>query len=93
MQKGLILAEPLHVVLAALGHPDAHEKVKTLVRKAQDENCNFHDVIICDPEIQKYLEKMTREQQKAVSSVFSYSGIAAEKSKTIAKKWKRELGL
>src|SRR5262249_45260386 len=35
MQKGMIVAEPLYIILAALGHPDAHEKVRTLTLEAQ----------------------------------------------------------
>ncbi|MDP6647779.1 MAG: lyase family protein, partial [Candidatus Woesearchaeota archaeon] len=35
MNKGLIVAEPLYILLAAYNHPDAHEAVKQLTLKAQ----------------------------------------------------------
>jgi len=35
MNKGLIVAEPLYILLAAHNHPDAHEIIRQLTLKAQ----------------------------------------------------------
>jgi adenylosuccinate lyase len=36
MQKGMIAAEPLYIILASMGHPDAHEKVRNLTLTAHE---------------------------------------------------------
>jgi len=87
MQKGLIVAEPLYVILAALGHPDAHEKVRTLTLQAQRETRPLEDIVVGDAEMQTYLEKMTPHQKQILSNPSLYTGIASKKAKEIAKKF------
>jgi adenylosuccinate lyase len=93
MQKGLVIAEPLYIILAALGHPDAHEKVRTLTLQAQREAQPLEEVIVGDTEMQTYLEKMTPYQRKILSDPSLYIGIAAEKAKAVAEQWKQKFGL
>jgi adenylosuccinate lyase len=91
MQSGLVLAEPLYVLLAAQGHPDAHEKVRRLTLQAQREHRTLQDITLADPELQSYLERMTAHQREIISDPSRYTGIAAQKARKIAGHWKREL--
>jgi len=91
LQKGLIVAEPLYVVLAALGHPNAHEKVRLLTLQAQREKQPLEELIRKDVEIQSYLEKMTSYQRKILSEPSLYTGIAAKKAKKVATNWAKKL--
>jgi len=59
MQKGLVAAEPLYLILAAQGHPNAHEKVRTLTLKAQREALTLSEVVAGDEEMEGYVQKMT----------------------------------
>ena len=88
-----LLAEPLYIILAALGHPDAHEKVRTLTLQAQHEARPLEEVVISDAELKGYLEKMTPYQQQILSNPSLYTGIAAKKAKAVAERWKEKLGL
>ena len=54
LTKDLMVAEPLYIILAALGHPDAHEKVRTLTLQAQQEGRTLHDVMVEDRELFPY---------------------------------------
>ena len=45
MNKGLIVAEPLYILLAAYDHPDAHEIVRQLTLKAQSARKPLTDII------------------------------------------------
>ena len=92
MQKGLILAEPLQLMLSKLGHPDAHEKVRRLTLQAQRESRAFQDVIAGDAELQPYLALMTRYGRDVLSNPSLYTGIAAKKARAVAERWKREFG-
>lgn len=93
MQKDLLSAEPLYILLAAYGHPDAHERVRTLTIQARCEGRPLEKVVEDDPEIKNYLEKMTPTQRSIVSDPMLYIGIAAEKAKSVATRWKQKLDL
>jgi adenylosuccinate lyase len=91
MQKGLIAAEPLYILLASLGHPDAHEKVRNLTLVAQKEARSLEDVAFADSEMKPYLDKMSDKQKGILKNPASYIGISAQKSKEIAGRWRKEL--
>lgn len=93
MQKGLILAEPLYIILAKLGHPDAHEKVRRLTLQAEQEQRSFSETIEKDAELAPYLEKMTPGQRKILADPASYKGIASQKAADVAAEWAKKLAL
>ncbi len=93
MQMGLVVAEPLYIILAALGHPDAHEKVRGLTLQAQREKIPLEEIVTNDPGMQDYLAKMTPYQRQILSDPALYTGVAAEKAQTVAKTWREKLRL
>lgn len=93
LQKGLVLAEPLYIILAFLGHPNAHEKVKILTVQARKEGVSLEEVVARDGELVSYLEKMSPQQRSVLSDPSLYTGIASEKVQKVARHWKQELGL
>lgn len=93
MQKGLVVAEPLYIILAALGHSDAHEKVRALTLQAQHEQRPLEEIVVEDVEMKEYLEKMTPHQRQILSNPSLYTGIAAKKAKAVAERWKQKLEL
>ncbi|MCX6787035.1 MAG: lyase family protein [Candidatus Kaiserbacteria bacterium] len=93
MTKGGIAAEPLQLILSALGHPDAHEKVRLLTLQAQQEKRSLEEIAVDDTEMKEYLKKMTPYQRQILSHPSLYTGIAAKKAKMIAKRWQKKLGL
>lgn len=93
MQRGLVAAEPLYITLAALGHPDAHEKVRVLTLKAQCESQPLEEVVAADREMEDYLDQMTPNQRDILSKPQLYTGIAGQKARVIAVRWMHKLGL
>ncbi|MDP3735251.1 MAG: lyase family protein [bacterium] len=93
MTKGAIVAEPLQLILAAQGHPDAHEKVRTLTLQAEREKRPLEEVVVGDVEVKDYLKKMTPYQRQILSSPSLYTGIAAKKARAVAERWKQKLEL
>ena len=76
-----ILAEPLQIILSALGHPNAHEKVRLLMgRKSIGER---------DDEMTEYTKRMSSHQLEILSEPELYIGIAPEKARKVAKNWKQ----
>jgi len=93
VQKGLVVAEPLYIILAALGHPDAHEKVRRLTLEAQRDGRPLEDVAAGDEEMKPYLDRMTPRQRQILSNPSLYTGIASRKARAVAERWRQQLGL
>jgi len=92
-QMGLIAAEPLYIMLAALGHPDAHEAVRNLTLQAQRENRPLEEIALADHALKSYVAKMTSAQKKILANPSLYTGIAGKKARAVAARWKKLLSL
>ena len=93
MQKGMIVAEPLYIILAALGHPDAHEKVRTLTLMAERTQVPLEQVMTRDDELKPYLGRMSEMQRAILKDPMLYTGIAARKARKVAENWSKKLQL
>ncbi|MCX6760493.1 MAG: lyase family protein [Candidatus Nealsonbacteria bacterium] len=93
LQKDLIIAEPLYIILSALDHPDAHEKVRQLTLKAQETKNPLQDLAMADNELKPYFEKMSLPQKRIISDPTLYTGIAEQKAKKVAISWAQKLNL
>lgn len=87
LQKDFIVAEPLYISLSALGHPDAHEKVRQLTLIAQREKRPLQDLALEDGGLKPYLEKMSPFQKRIIFDPSLYIGIADQKAKKVATSW------
>jgi adenylosuccinate lyase len=85
------MAEPLYVLLAVAGHPDAHESVRKIVQRAITEKLNFLDAVRSDNDLKLYLSKLSNKKLRMLQSPESYVGVAPDKGKRIARYWKKKL--
>ncbi len=79
-----IVSEPLYILLASAGHPDAHETVRRLVQESIETKKSFRELIKGDPELSKYLAKIPRASWEIIDDPIKYRGIADEKTRKIA---------
>lgn len=96
MSEALLIAEPLYILLASLGHPDAHEYVRRKTFESLQINRSLYDVVMEDEDIKLYLEKFTPSQIEVISNPSKYTGIASKKAEEVVEDWQRrfrELGL
>lgn len=92
-QLGLVAAEPLYIILAALGHPDAHEKVRQLTLQAQRDGTTLGKAASADREMDAYVRQMTGLQLVILTDPSRYVGISAKKARDVAAAWKKKLVL
>ncbi len=78
LQGDLIMAEPLYLLLARQGHPDAHEKVKQLSLIARTSGRSMVELVAEDEELKPYAQKFDERQKAILADPEKYSGIAAE---------------
>jgi len=90
MNNHMIVAEPLYILLAASGHPDAHEYVREMTLKSQLERKPLIELVRKDKPIQPYLKKLSRKQLEIINNPEKYTGIASRKAEMVCEKWKKE---
>lgn len=93
MTEGMVGAEPAYILLAAHGHPDAHEAIRRLTLQAQEKNRPLGEVLQRSEELAQYWEQLTPRQREIVLDPSQYTGIAAEKTRKICDMWEERLGL
>jgi len=93
MSEGLIVAEPLYILLAFQGYSDAHEYMRKLSMRSLKDNQSLIEMIKKDKNLKPYLEKLTASQKEIIENPSKYTGIASKKVEVINKLWRRKLGL
>lgn len=93
MNKQMIVAEPLYILLAANGHPDAHEYAREMTLKSQLEKIPLIELVKKDKSIQPYLKKLTKRQLEILYNPENYIGIASRKTEMVCGQWKKELNI
>jgi adenylosuccinate lyase len=91
--KGLLIAEPLYILLAFHGHPDAHEEVRKLALKALAEKKPLQEIIKKEEALKPFLKKFSEKQLEIIENPEKYTGFAAKKTGQIIEHWKKELQL
>lgn len=91
ISKDKIIAEPLHLLLSAYGHPDSHTFVGELVDDSYTSGKSLIEIILNNPELQPYLQQFTPKQLEIISNPSKYLGIAPEKAEEIAELWSKRL--
>lgn len=89
----LVLAEPLYIVLALLGLPHAHEKVRQLTLATQKEGASLVALAQSDPDLALYWERMNEGQRAVLSGQIPYLGLAAERTRAVTARWRNALNI
>ena len=90
---GMVAAEPLYILLAALGHPDAHEAVRRLTLKAQVDGAPVWKHAAADDELAPYFARLTAEQRRVLEEPRAYIGCAVERTEAICAEYAGKLGI
>ena len=91
--KEHVAAEPLYILLAKSGHPDAHEAVRKLTLLAQKEGKGIVELAENDASLKKYIEKISPENMLVLKSPEKYTGRSAKKTDEVCTFWKKKLNL
>jgi adenylosuccinate lyase len=89
--KDPVAAEPLYVLLALAGHPEAHEQARVLAKAARTKGCTLLEAVRAEPGLEAYLNKLTAEQVAILEDPAHYRGAAAQRTREICDDWARRL--
>lgn len=81
--KDQAVAEPLYVLLAFHGYPNAYDYSRKLASEARKRGCKLTEMIWEDESIKPYLEKMTKRQRSTLRYPERYIGLAKEKTESV----------
>jgi adenylosuccinate lyase len=96
-----ILAEPAYILLAETGVSDAHEVIRKITLNAEQQNLSFAQALAQEPDVLRRIgAKMAElgiiQSETEVMSFFEqpecYRGLAADKAKALARKYKKLMG-
>ena len=90
--KGGVLAEPAYILLAESGISDAHEVIRKLTLEAETSGKTLYEVLLNNKDtldrITAQLEKLgVKDAETFFQNPARYHGLAAEKSRRLAKKY------
>jgi len=86
-----IVAEPLYVLLASAGHPDAHEHVRKLTIESARTGRSMIDLAQSDRLLQQYLKKLSSQQIGVIQDPSKYTGMSSIKVDRILTCWEKKL--
>ncbi|HUG55520.1 MAG TPA: lyase family protein [Candidatus Limnocylindrales bacterium] len=89
--RGAVVAEPLYVLLAKYGHPDAHEVVRTLTLEAERSGRTVLEVAELDPGLRATIAKMTPAERRLLERPDEYRGLSADVAREVCATWRRRL--
>jgi adenylosuccinate lyase len=88
--KEQIIAEPLYILLALQGCPDAYERVRKLAREARDQDKAIMELARQDPELRGYISRMRAEQRQVLDDPAKYIGQSSLRTIAVCAHWRRE---
>ncbi|MFA4855922.1 MAG: lyase family protein [archaeon] len=85
-----IVAEPLYLLLAAKGHPDAHEYVRKKTLEAQQSGKKLMDLVLADEKAGPYTAKFGQQNLELLQNPEKYTGLAEQKTAETCNYWKAQ---
>lgn len=89
LHKEMIIAEPLYIILASQGHPDAHEAVRKLTLKAEKAKETPRELFYMLDEFKEFRENLTKYQKEILNKPEKYIGKSKERTELIINKWQK----
>lgn len=89
--RGGVVAEPLYVLLAKYGHPDAHEAVRRLTLEAERSGRSVLEIAVLDDDLRAALGKLSSEERRVLDHPEDYRGLSAEVARDVATEWRQKL--
>jgi adenylosuccinate lyase len=87
LNKEQIIAEPLYVLLALQGCPNAYERVRKLAREAREQGRAIMDLARQDAELLEHLGKMQPEQRQVLDDPAKYTGQSSQRARAVCEHW------
>lgn len=89
--KEMVIAEPIYILLASLGHPDAHEAVRLLTLESQKTGKTLRELLVEKSELFPYWDQLSPKQRDILEHPEKYNGWAEQKTELLCNMWEKRL--
>jgi adenylosuccinate lyase len=89
--KEMVIAEPLYILLASMGHPDAHEAIRLLTLESQKTGKTLRALLVEKAELFPYWSRLTIKQRDILEHPEKYHGWADQKTELLCAMWEKRL--
>lgn len=89
----LMAAEPLYVLLAAAGHPGAHERVRELSLTARATRRPLLELAEGAADLASLVARLSPEQRQLLADPRHYTGETARRAEAVCRRWAERLGI
>jgi adenylosuccinate lyase len=91
--EGSIVAEPLYILLALNGFPDAYNYVRTLVAMSEKSGKKVSELVWTDKKIEPILKKLNPQQLEVLKNPSKYIGASYQRTIATCDQWELSLGV
>jgi adenylosuccinate lyase len=88
--KEQIIAEPLYILLALQGCPNAYDRVRQLAREARERGLALMALARQDPALRAYIGKMRPEQRQVLDDPAKYTGQSSARALAVCEHWRQQ---
>ncbi|HIE28507.1 TPA: adenylosuccinate lyase [Candidatus Poribacteria bacterium] len=87
MSKDSFVAEPIYILLAYNGFPDAYDYTRKLITESYRTGRKLTEILFKDEKLTPYLKHLTDEQKAILQNPTLYTGAAQKRTTDICDKW------
>lgn len=95
LERSLWVAEPLYILLARHGHPEAHEVARRLAARVREEGLDLLQALeaarVQDPRLDRVAGALTPEERALLQDPSGYRGRAEAQARATAARWRARL--
>ena len=91
MSAGDTIAEPIYLLMAYYGFPDAYDYTRKLVAQVHETGKSLTDLLWTDETFKLVLEKLTEEQREALRDPTKYIGASIQRTHATCDEWEKRI--
>ncbi len=91
LSAGNTIAEPIYLLLAYYGFPDAYDHTRKLVSKVHDQGATLTNLLWTDGDLQPFLNRLTETQRETLQDSTRYIGASIRLTHKTCEEWEKKI--
>ena len=91
LSAGNTIAEPIYLLLAYYGFPDAYDHTRKLVSQVHDQGATLTDLLWSDSNLRPFLNQLTETQRQTLQDSTRYIGASVQLTHKTCDEWEKKI--
>ena len=91
LSAGNTIAEPIYLLLAYYGFPDAYDHTRKLVSQVHDRGATLTDLLWSDSNLRPFLNQLTETQRQTLQDSTRYIGASVQLTHKTCDEWEKKI--